>query len=416
MGSRIRWSGIEKKAGYNHEEVTRKMDLFDKFYRGLSSSDLKNMELYPFFRSIHSAQNPEVMVNGRRMVMTGSNNYLGLNNHPQVKKAAMNAIKKFGTGCAGSRFLNGNLTLHEELERKLAKFFHREGALVFSTGFQTNLGCISSLVGREDVVIIDRWDHASILDGCRMSFGDVKKFRHNNMEDLERILIQENDRGKLIIIDGVFSMEGDIAKLPEISRLAKEYSARVMVDDAHGIGVMGESGRGTLEYFGLNREIDILMGTFSKSLASIGGFIAGDMDIIDYVKHHARSLIFSASIPPPSAAAVSKALDIIEQEPKRRELLWKNAHKMLEGFKSLRFDTGFSETPIIPIIIGDDMKVLQFWKILHEQGVFANPVINPGVPKGRSLIRTSFMATHTDKQLDKVLNAFEKAGKKLKII
>jgi len=392
------------------------MDLFDKFYRGLSSSDLKNMGLYPFFRNIQSAQNPEVKVNGKKMIMTGSNNYLGLNNHPQVKKAAIDAIKKFGTGCSGSRFLNGNLTLHEDLEIKLAKFFHREAALVFSTGFQTNLGCISSLSGREDVVIIDRWDHASILDGCRVSFGDVKKFRHNDMEDLERILIQESDKGKLIIVDGVFSMEGDVANLPEISRLAKKYNARIMVDDAHGIGVMGKSGRGTLEHFALNKEIDILMGTFSKSLASIGGFIAGNMDIIDYVKHHARSLIFSASIPPPSAAAVIKALDIIEQEPERRELLWKNTHKMLNGFKNLGFDTGFSQTPIIPIIVGDDMKVLKLWKMLHEQGVFVNPVINPGVPKGRSLIRTSFMATHTDKQLNKVLAAFKKAGKTLGII
>lgn len=392
------------------------MDIFDKLDRGLSASDLKNVGLYPFFRSIHSAQSPEILVNGKKMIMTGSNNYLGLSNHPKVKKAAVDAIKKFGTGCAGSRFLNGNLTLHEELEKKLADFFHKKAALVFSTGFQTNLGCISSLVGREDIVIVDRWDHASILDGCRMSFGDVKKFRHNNMEDLERILIQENDKGKLIIVDGVYSMEGDLANLPEISYLAKKYGARVMVDDAHGIGVMGKSGRGTLEHFGLNGEIDILMGTFSKSLASIGGFIAGDMAIIDYVKHHARSLIFSASIPPPSAAAVSKALDIIEQEPERRELLWKNTHKMLEGFKNLGFDTGLSETPIIPIVIGDDMKVLKLCKILHEQGVFANPVINPGVPRERSLIRTSCMATHTDKQLDKVLDAFEKAGKKLGII
>jgi len=392
------------------------MDLFDKFDRGLTSAELKKIGLYPYFQSICSAQCPEVVVDGKKMVMTGSNNYLGLNDHPKVKKAAVDAIKKFGTGCAGSRFLNGNLALHEELERKLAEFFHKEAALVFSTGFQTNLGCISSLVGREDVVIIDRWDHASILDGCRMSFGDVRKYRHNNMEDLERILNQENDRGKLIIVDGVFSMEGDIAHIPEISRLAKKYGARVMVDDAHAIGVLGESGRGTLEHFGLNGEIDILMGTFSKTLASIGGFIAGNVDVIDYVKHRARSLIFSASIPPPSAAAVIKALDIIEQEPERREILWKNTHKMLEGFKDLGFDTGLSETPIIPIIVGDDMKVLQLWKILHEAGVFVNPVINPGVPKGRALIRTSCMATHTGKQLDKVLSAFGKAGKKLGII
>jgi len=392
------------------------VDLFDKFDRGLTSSDLKSMDLYLYFRSIGSAQSPEVVVNGKKLIMTGSNNYLGLNDHPEVKKAAVKAIQKYGTGCAGSRFLNGNLTLHEELENKLAIFFHKEDALVFSTGFQTNLGCISSLVGREDSVILDRWDHASILDGCRMSFGNVRKFRHNSMGDLERILEEENDKGKLIVVDGLYSMEGDIANLPEISRLAKKYGARVMVDDAHGIGVLGKSGRGTLEHFGLNGEIDILMGTFSKSLASIGGFIAGDMAIIDYVKHRARSLMFSASIPPPSAAAVNKALDIIEQEPERREMLWGNTRKMLEGFKNLGFDTGLSETPIIPVVIGDDMKVLQFCKMLQEKGVFANPVISPGVPKERSLIRTSFMATHSNKQLDKVLNAFEKVGKNLGII
>ncbi|MEW6570401.1 MAG: pyridoxal phosphate-dependent aminotransferase family protein [Nitrospirota bacterium] len=396
--------------------VKRSTDLFEKCFRFDKAKFLISRGLYPYFRVIESAQEPEIIMNGKRMIMIGSNNYLGLTNHPKVKEAAIQAVKKYGTGCAGSRFLNGTLDIHVELEEKLARFMRKEAALVFSTGFQVNLGVISSLVGKEDLAIIDKMDHASIIDGCRLSFGEIKKFRHNDLADLERILKEHEDKGKLIVVDGVFSMEGDIAKLPEIKSLAKKYGARIMVDDAHGIGVLGESGRGTAEHFGLEKEIDLLMGTYSKSLASIGGFIAGDEEVIHYIKHHARSLIFSASPPPASIASVSAALDIIINEPERRESLWKNTTKMLNGFKALGFETGPSQTPIIPIIVGDNERAFVMAMLLQEEGVFANVAVTPAVPNGKALIRTSYMATHTDEHLDIVLSAFEKAGKELGII
>ncbi len=392
------------------------MDIFDKCEKFTAAKEMMAMGKYPYFRVIESAQEPEVIVGQRKMIMIGSNNYLGLTNHPKVKRAAVEAIEKYGTGCAGSRFLTGNLKLHEELEKKLAKFFRKEAALVFSTGFQTNLGTISALVEKDDLVIIDKLDHASIIDGCRLSFGQCRKYRHNDMADLERILSMEGFKGKLIVVDGVFSMEGDIANLPRIIDLARKFRARVMVDDAHGIGVLGDNGRGTAEYFGLEDEVDIVMGTYSKSLASIGGFIAGKEEVIHFVKHHARSLVFSASLPPASIVSVSVSLDIIEEEPERRKRLWENTKKMKEGFDSLGFNTGASQTPIIPIIIGDDQKVFQMGMRLHEEGIFANSIVNPAVPNGRSLIRTSLMATHTDEQLDRVLEVFAKVGKELGII
>ncbi len=292
----------------------------------------------------------------------------------------------------------------------------KEAALVFSTGFQTNLGVIAAIAGKDDVILIDKMDHASIIDGCRLSFGEVKKYRHNDMEDLERLLQQYPDKGKLIVVDGVFSMEGDIADLPNVVRLAKKYGARVMVDDAHGIGVLGKTGRGTAEHFDLEDKVDLIMGTYSKSLASIGGFITASDEVIHYIKHFARALIFSASPPPASIASVSAAVDIIEEEPERREHLWRNTNKMLKGFKALGFNTSQSETPIIPLIVGDDQKAFLMAKMLHDKGVFANVAVSPAVPNGSALIRTSYMATHTDEQLDKVLQAFEKVGKALKII
>lgn len=393
------------------------MDVFEKCLKIYETTQgLRARGYYFFFRTLESPQDSEVVVNGKRVIMIGSNNYLGLTIHPRVKEAAIKAIEKFGSGCAGSRFLNGTLEIHEELESKLARFFRKEAALVFATGYQTNLGTISALLGRNDVAIIDKYDHASIIDGCRLSFGQVKKYRHNDMKDLERVLEGTKDKGKLIIVDGVFSMEGDIADLPSIVKLAKTYGARVMVDDAHGIGVLGEGGRGTAEHFGLEEPVDLIMGTYSKSLAAIGGFVAGSREVIDFIKHIGRSMIFSASLPPSLVASVSTALDIIEEQPELRTQLWKNTHKMLEGYKELGYDTGTSETPIVPIIIKDNMKVYEMCKLLFQHGVFVNPVVSPAVPPGRELLRTSYMATHTEEQLDKVLVAFEKVGKQLELI
>jgi 8-amino-7-oxononanoate synthase len=396
--------------------INKLPDIFDKCLKFDKAKSLISHGLYPFFRTIQSAQDPEVVLDGKRMIMVGSNNYLGLTNHPKVKEAAIEAIRKYGTGCAGSRFLNGTLDIHVQLEEKLARFMRKDAALIFSTGFQVNLGVISALVGKDDIVIIDKMDHASIIDGCRLSFGEIKKFRHNDMGDLERLLKEYENTEKMIIIDGVFSMEGDIAKLPEIVSLAHKYGARMMVDDAHGIGVLGKTGRGTAEHFGIEDEVDLIMGTYSKSLASIGGFISGDADVIHYIKHLARSLIFSASPPPASVAAVSAAIDIIENEPERRERLWQNTTKMLYGLKDLGFKVGNSETPIIPVIVGDDEKAFLMAVMLQEEGVFANVAVTPAVPNGMALIRTSYMATHTDEHLDIVLTAFKKVGKKLGII
>ncbi len=396
--------------------IDKAADLFDKCYRFTKAKELMAAGKYPYFRMIESAQDPEVVINGRKMVMVGSNNYLGLTNHPKVKEAAIEAIRKYGSGCAGSRFLNGTLDIHVRLEEKLAQFIRKEAALVFSTGFQVNLGVISALAGKDDVIIIDKMDHASIIDGCRLSYAEVKKFRHNDMADLERILIENKDRKKLIVVDGVFSMEGDIVNLPEVVALARKYGARVMVDDAHGIGVLGKTGRGTAEHFGLENEVDLIMGTYSKSLASIGGFIAGEEKVVHYIKHFARALIFSASPPPASIAAVSAAVGIIENEPERIERLWKNTRRVHEGFKSLGYEIGPTETPIIPILVGEDMKAFTMAMMLQEEGVFANVAVSPAVASGKALIRTSYMATHTDEHIDRVLNAFEKVGRKLGVI
>ncbi len=396
--------------------VEKRSDLFDRCYRFTKARELMDSSLYPYFRVIESAQEPEVIINGTKMVMVGSNNYLGLTNHPAVKQACTEAVKKYGSGCAGSRFLNGTLDIHVQLEERLAQFIRKETALVFSTGFQVNLGVISALIGKDDVVIIDKMDHASIIDGCRLSYGEVKKFRHNDMSDLERLLIEYKDKKKLIVVDGVFSMEGDIISLPDVVDLARKYNARVMVDDAHGIGVLGRTGRGTAEHFGLEKEIDLIMGTYSKSLASIGGFIAGEEQVIHYIKHFARSLIFSASPPPASVAAVSAAVNIIDNEPERIQRLWKNTTKMKHGFESLGFDTGKSQTPIIPVLVGDDLMAFKTALMLQNEGIFANVAVSPAVANGKALIRTSYMATHTDEQLDRVLHAFEKVGKILGII
>jgi len=393
------------------------LELFKKCKKFTEARKVIASGYYPYFIPISSEQDTKVTVRGKEMIMIGSNNYLGLTSHPQVKQAAIDAIKIYGSGCTGSRFLNGTLDIHEELERRLAQFMNKEAALVFSTGFQTNLGTISALVNKGDYIIMDRSDHASIVDGCRLSFGKVLKFRHSNMSDLKRVLSSlPKNAGKLIIVDGVFSMEGDIAKLPEIIDLAKKHHARVMVDDAHSIGVLGENGRGTAEHFGLEDEVDIIMGTFSKSFASIGGFIAGSEEVIHYVKHFSRALIFSASPPPSAVATVSKALDIIMAEPQRRKHLWQITHRMHRGFRELGFDIGDTETPIIPIMVGENLKTFKFWKMLFDQGLFANTAISPAVPPGTARIRTSYIATHTDSQMDRVLEVFEKVGKKMGVI
>jgi 8-amino-7-oxononanoate synthase len=392
------------------------VDIFAKCAAYTDARRAMEAGIYPYFRRVESAQDPEVIVGGRKMLMIGSNNYLGLTNHPKVKNAAIDAIKKYGTGCAGSRFLNGTLDLHEELEVKLARFTRKESALVFPTGYQTNLGIISAIVGKGDIVVIDKLDHASIIDGCRLSYGQVRKFEHNDMDDLDRTLANESGKGKLVVVDGVFSMEGDLANLPAIVEICKKHGARLMVDDAHGIGVLGDGGRGTAEHFRVEDDVDIIMGTYSKSLASIGGFVAAREEVIHYIKHHARPLIFSASLSPPAVAAVSAAVDIVMEEPERRERLWRNTHKMMDGFKQLGFDTGPSQTPVIPVILGEDEKVFRFWKLLHENGVFANPVISPAVSNGNGLIRTSYMATHTSEQLDRALEVFKRVGKQMGVI
>ncbi|MDA8240111.1 MAG: pyridoxal phosphate-dependent aminotransferase family protein [Nitrospiraceae bacterium] len=396
--------------------IDKSVDLFDKCYRFTKAKELMTAGMYPYFRVIESAQDPEVVIDGRKMIMVGSNNYLGLTNHPKVKEAALEAVRKYGSGCAGSRFLNGTLDIHVKLEEKLARFIRKETALVFSTGFQVNLGVISALAGKDDVIIIDKMDHASIIDGCRLSYAEVRKFRHNDMTDLERILAESKDRRKLIVVDGVFSMEGDVINLPEVVALAKKYHARLMVDDAHGIGVLGKTGRGTAEHFGLENEVDLIMGTYSKSLASIGGFIAGEERVVHYIKHFARALIFSASPPPASIAAVSAAVDIIENEPERIKKLWENTWKVHKGFKSLGFEIGPTETPIIPILVGEDLKAFTMAMMLQQEGVFANVAVSPAVASGKALIRTSYMATHTEEHIDKVLSAFEKVGRALGII
>jgi 8-amino-7-oxononanoate synthase len=393
------------------------MDIFEKCRNYTVAREVMAAGLYPYFTPLSSGQDTQVIINGKETIMIGSNNYMGLTSHPKVKEAAMRAVELYGSGCSGSRFLNGTLDMHVELERRLAQFMKREAALVFSTGFQTNLGTISALVNKGEYMITDRSDHASIVDGCRLSFGKVLKFKHNDMKDLERVLRSiKKDDGKMIIVDGVFSMEGDITNLPKIVGLADEYNARVMVDDAHSVGVLGENGRGTGEYFGLEDKIDIVMGTFSKSFASLGGFIVADEPVIHYIKHTSRALIFSASMPPASVAATLAALDIIETEPQRRERLWQIAKKMHDGFKRLGFNIGETKTPIIPVYIGEDLQTFKVWKALLEEGVFTNPIISPAVPPGSALLRTSYTATHTDEQLNRTLEIFEKVGKRMGII
>lgn len=392
------------------------MDIFDKCFAYTTAKEAIKQGFYPYFIPLTENEGTVVEYKGHKLIMCGSNNYLGLTTHPKVKEAACKATEHFGTSCTGSRFLNGTLEFHEQLEHELAEWVGKEAALVFSTGMQANLGTVSAIVGSKDIVVLDKDDHASIVDGARLSFGKIERYRHNDMNHLERVLKSlPEDSGKIIIIDGLFSMEGDLAPLPEIVPLAKKYGARLMVDDAHGMGVTG-GGHGTSHHFGVTKNVDLIMSTFSKSFASLGGFIAGDADVVHYIKHFARSLIFSASIPPGNAAAALASLQVMREEPERIERVNQIGERMRRGFKELGFDIGNSETPVIPILIGSDEKTFLTWKLLFEAGVFVNPVISPAVSPGRQLLRTSYMATHTDDQLDTVLEIFSRIGKQVGLI
>jgi 8-amino-7-oxononanoate synthase len=392
-------------------------DLFDKVANYDRAQTLRDHAIYPYYRVVSSGQDPVVLMNGRPVVMLGSNNYLGLSSHPEVKAAAAEALEKYGTGCAGSRLLNGTLDIHVELEERLARFMRREAVITFATGYQANVGAISALLGRHDEVFLDSLDHASLLDGVRLGFAKDRKFKHNDMADLEKKLAAAPDHtGKLIVVDGVYSMEGDLADLPRIVALARRYKARVFVDEAHGVGVLGTHGRGACEHFGVESEVDLVMGTFSKSLAAVGGFIAGSRHVIDYIKHNARSAIFSAAPSPPVIGAVKRALDILEREPERRKALWENTDYMKAALPALGFQIGKPESPVIPIVVGQDEIAYEMAVRLQDEGVFANPVVSPAVQPGNAMIRTSYMATHTRAHLDIALEALASVGRQLGVI
>ena len=392
------------------------MNILDKCYGWEEAKRVQALGYYPYFRVISTEQDTEVICNGKKMLMMGSNSYLGLTTHPRVKQAAIDAMHKYGSGCAGSRFLNGTLDIHIELEEKLAELVGKDGALVFATGYQANVGAISAVVGKNDYVVTDKLDHASIIDGCMLARGKMVRFNHNDMASLEKTLQKLEGAPALIVVDGIFSMEGDIANVPEIVALAKQYNAEVMVDEAHSVGVLHHTGAGAAMHFGCTDDCAIIMGTFSKSLASVGGFIAAQKDVIDYLKHHSRALIFSASLPPASAASVLEALKIMKEEPERIEKLWENTHYMANGFRQIGYDIGISNTPVIPLHVGEMMKAFAMWKRLDEEGVFINPVIPPAVPPNDTLIRCSFMATHTREQLDRALEKFELVGREVGVI
>jgi 8-amino-7-oxononanoate synthase len=391
-------------------------DLFDKAKGYTQAKDAINAGVYPYFRALSDTEGAVAVFEGKEVVMCGSNNYLGLTTDPRVREAAIDAVNRYGTSVTGSRFLNGTLELHLELDRRLAKFVGKEAALVFPTGYQTNVGTISALVQKGDYVIIDKDDHASIVDGCMLSRGEMRRFRHNDISSLDDLLGKlPAEAGKLVVIDGVYSMGGDIAPMPEIMAICKKHGARIMVDDAHGMGVTG-NGRGTAAHFGLTDEVDLIMGTFSKSFASIGGFIAGTAEIIHFIQHHARSLIFSAALPAPNAAAALKALDIMETEPQLVETLWDNADYMRKGLIEMGYDTGRSNTPVIPILIRDDFRTIMAWHALIAEGVYTNPVVPPGVAPGNSLLRTSYMASHRKEHLDRALKGFKTVGDALDLL
>ena len=396
------------------------MDLFKKCYDFTRADEIKQMGLYPYFRPIEENEGPVVQIEGRKVIMAGSNNYLGLTAHPKVKEAAAKAVEKYGTGCSGSRYLTGTLDLHIELEEKLAEFFNREAVLLFSTGYQTGQGIIPTLVQRGEYVISDRDNHACLVAGNMMAkaaSAEFVRYKHNDMDDLDRVIKKlPEDAPKLIVSDGVFSTGGEIIDLPKMNKIAKANNARILIDDAHAVGVIGKGGRGTASEFNLENEIDLTMGTFSKTFASLGGFVVGAAKVIDYIKHHSPALIFSASPTPSSVAATLAALDILKKEPERVDKLVRNASKMRKGFKEAGFTVIEGRTAIVPVIVGDDAIAFKMWKMLYDEGVFVNVFISPGVPPGRQMMRTSYMAAHEDVHLDKILDIFQRTGKKLGLI
>ncbi len=397
-------------------QTLQQIALFEKCKTFTRAKELQAAGLYPYFRPISKAEDTVVVIEGKERVMMGSNNYLGLTQHPRVLEAAKRALERYGSGCTGSRFLNGTIDLHEVLETRLAEFFGKEAALVFSTGYQANLGLISGLVSRGEVVLIDKLDHASIVDGAKMSYGDTHRFGHGDMAQLELLLQRYQGRGTLVIVDGVYSMEGDIADVPALLRLTQKYGAALAVDDAHSTGVLGPHGDGTAAHFGLADEVDLVVGTFSKSLASIGGFVAGSESVIHFLKHHSRPLIFTAALPPSNTAGVLAALDIMIEEPERRTRLWENTHRFQEGCRSLGFDIGPTQTPIVPVLIGTLERTFMFWRQLYEAGVFTNPVVPPAVPPDECRLRASLMATLTTEQIDFALETLGRLGKEAGII
>ena len=408
---------MQKMTATRKRYFGRVPDVFTKMYQFTRAKTARALGYYPYFPNIEKSDATEVFIDGKKKIMLGSNNYLGLTTHPKVIEAGVKALRTYGSGLTGSRFLNGNITLHNELEVKLAKFVNMDSALVFSSGFGVNLGVIAAVVGRNDYVFTDEYNHASIVDGIRFSGAIKRKFKHNDMKDLAYHLTSADpNRARFIVTDGVFSMEGDIAKLKEITALAKKHHVRVMVDDAHSLGVLGPKGNGTAAHFGITDSVDLIMGTFSKSLGSLGGFIAGEEAIIDYLKHHTRTMIFTASLPPSNVASVLAALEIIKKEPERRERLMENTEYMHGNLKAMGYNVGESATPIIPIIIGKDIKTFYMWKDLLAAGVYTNPIVSPATPLGRSLLRTSYMATHTREQLDFCLEMFDKIGHQRRVL
>jgi 8-amino-7-oxononanoate synthase len=391
--------------------------LFDKCRNFTRAREVQAAGLYPYFKAISHSEDTVVMIEGKPRIMMGSNNYLGLTHHPDVLAAAKAALERYGSGCTGSRFLNGTLDLHERLETELAEFFGKEACLVFSTGYQANLGLISGLVGRGDVVFLDKLDHASIVDGAKMSHGETMRFNHGDLVGLERKLQKVDPKiGTMVIVDGIYSMEGDIADVPNLLKVTQRYGAALAIDDAHSVGVLGPRGDGTAAHFGLVDEVDLIVGTFSKSLASIGGFAAGTENVIHFLKHHSRPLIFTAALPPGNTAGVLAALQVMQREPERRERLWKNARRLQDGLRSVGFDIGPTETPIVPVLIGPLEKTFLFWRKLFDAGVFTNPVVPPAVAPSLCRLRTSLMATHSEQQIDTALEAFARLGKELGVI